>query len=83
MKISIDLNTLTLGELKTFERLGGDMSRPNSFASLTALVYIVAKRDNPSITVEEIEAMTIDEIEFEQEEPGKLDPKATKTSEQE
>ena len=81
MRIDLDINKLTLGELKLFERMGGDMTRPKSPATIAAFVLIAMKRENPAATMDDVEALTIAELEFEDdEEVGKLDPKATKTS---
>lgn len=81
MKIDIDINKLTLGEMKAFEKAGGDFERPHSAFSLAAFVFIYMKRENPAITMADVDALNINDLELNNEgTPGKLDPKATENS---
>jgi len=62
----IDLDTLTLGDLEEGERIAGDgfraaleQSGSPTMAALVALVYIVRRRAEPNVTLEDIRNMPI------------------------
>lgn len=80
MKISINLNKLTLGEMAKAEELGADFEKPNALKTILPLIYIVRKREDPNVTMEDIQGLTMEDIEFED---TKLDPKAIKNSDSE
>lgn len=79
-KMSINLNRLTLGEMAEVEELGGDFEKPQSIKTIIPLIYVVRKREDPTVTLEQVKAFTMDDVEFED---TKLDPKDSKNSEPE
>lgn len=68
MEINLDPNDLTLGEAETFEELTGllvtDLRPGASIPSraLTAIVFIVKRRDDPDFTLEDARAIRFREI---------------------
>lgn len=67
MKIK-SMSDLTLGELAKIEELGGknisaleDSENPQ-IKMIMALMYVVEKRENPSITFMQIENKTLDDL---------------------
>jgi hypothetical protein len=65
----MDIKKLTLGELAKVEELGGasisslqDESKPK-LKMLIALAYVIKKRENPKITLIEVESMPMDELD--------------------
>jgi hypothetical protein len=65
----MDINSLTLGELAKIEELGGasmstlqDETKPKA-KMLAALAFVIKRRENPKITMIEIENTPIKELE--------------------
>lgn len=65
----MDIKKLTLGELAQVEKLGGhpisslqDESVPK-VKMMTALAFVIKKRENPDFTFTDAENLTMDELE--------------------
>jgi hypothetical protein len=65
----MDIKKLTLGELAKVEELGGgsisslqDESKPK-LRMLIALAWVIKRRENPKLTIVEVENLTMEEIE--------------------
>lgn len=65
----MDIKKLTLGELAKVEELGGasisslqDESKPK-LKMLIALAYVIKKRENPKLTLIEVESMPMEELD--------------------
>lgn len=75
--ISFDANELTLGELEELEDITGrpvssELGRGQPSAkTLTALVYIFKRRQDPAFTLEQARALKVSEFKVE----AKTDPK--------
>lgn len=79
-RLVIDETKMTLGDLKTFKEIAG-VKLQQAFAAgpdgkidpepeaLIALTYIVKRRENPNFTLEQAEAIQIDELVI-----GEADP---------
>ena len=72
MKFTIDLNTLTLGELEEFEEKSGTTleefgNGKASTKATIALIYIQEKRTNPEYTMDDARKIRITEIEVAEE----------------
>jgi hypothetical protein len=81
MKISIDMNTLTLGELEFFEEqsgLGiGDLAAgKSSTKALLALICIQERRTNPAFTMDDARKVPVSDIEIDVADPTPEKPKA-------
>lgn len=80
VRLTVDENKLTLGDLKTFKEIAGQRLQ-QAFAAdangvidpdpeaLIALAYVVLRKDDPSFTLEQAEAIEIGELVF-----GEADP---------
>jgi hypothetical protein len=65
----MDIKKLTLGELAKVEELGGqsisalqDDSKPK-MKMLMALAFVIKKRENPELTMKDIESLEMEELE--------------------
>ena len=72
MKFTIDLNTLTLGELEEFEEKSGTTleefgNGKASTKATIALIYIQEKRSNPAYTMDDARKIRLTEIEVAEE----------------
>ena len=69
--IVIDVNTITLGELEQLEDITGrnvvtELGRGQPSArTLTALIYVVKRRENPDFTLEDARAVNASEFRVE------------------
>ena len=65
----MDIKNLTLGEIATVERISGQplvaLSDEKAFKGelLAALAFVIKKRSSPSFTIEDAQALTMDDIE--------------------
>lgn len=65
----MDIKKLTLGELAKVEELGGqsisalqDESKPK-MKMLMALAFVIKKRENPELTMKDVENLQMEELE--------------------
>jgi hypothetical protein len=74
VKINIDLNTLTLGELEFFEEQSGlsieELAAGKSTAKSTmALICVQERRTNPKYTMDDARALSLADLEVEVDSP--------------
>ena len=65
---SLNLNALTVGEMKAFEKVVEKGAyeyegKPLDVTAISALVWIVEKRTNPAYTMDEVDALDQDEFQ--------------------
>jgi hypothetical protein len=85
LKITIDLDTLTLGELDFFEEQSGlsveDLAAGKSSAkSAMALICIQERRTNPAYTMDDARKIPVSELEVEVADPTPPKAKPRKAS---
>lgn len=81
MKISIDLNTMTLGELEFFEEESGltidDLAAGKSSSkAVIALITIQERRENPRFSMDDARKLPISDIEVSVADPTPPKPRA-------
>lgn len=79
MKIRLDPKALTLGDLEDFETATGEglmetfekIDKAGTFTSLrarsvSALIWVCARQDNPDFTLDDARKVRVDELEIEE-----------------
>lgn len=83
MRIAIDIETVTLGEMEQLEELTGlgfadavtaVQKNQATMKVLVAVVYVFGRREDPSLTLEAVRAMRLDDVEWGS--PGAANPPA-------
>lgn len=64
MKITVDLNTFTLGDLIDLEDAGGSLTDLQSARTIVALVWLVRRREDPTFTIEQAKATPVNELDI-------------------
>lgn len=67
MKIALDVNDLTLGEIEEMEQTAGVQLAElgnGSAKSTIALIWVSQRRADPSFTLEDARALKVTELEF-------------------
>lgn len=69
MKLVLDVDEMTLGELEELEALAGCtiediMQGERSVRSMIAIIFILRRRDNPAFTLEDAKRVKMSELEL-------------------
>lgn len=68
-KYSIDFNDFTIGELELIEETTGvtftQLSENMSIKTIHVILWVLEKRDNPDVTMEDLSSLKMSDIEFE------------------
>lgn len=74
MKLCIDLNTFTFGDMIDLEEAGGSLANMQSAKSIVALVWLTRRREDPTFTIDDAKKLSVGEVEIEVAEES-ADPK--------
>ena len=85
MKITVDMNTATLGEIEQFELDAGLMwdeftAGKRSVRTTMALICLQERRKNPKYSLDDARKLKVSEIEFETEDEEPVPPTLRKRS---
>lgn len=69
MEITIDFDSITVGDVETIEEICGRPIRQGDFVNptgkmLLAMVYVAGRRQNPEFTLDDARAVPITEIKL-------------------